>query len=469
MRTCVCVMACTQMVCKWLARPGPYLPIRPHHRNPQVCDYVAYFCSVIGIATTNLAADAFARGEPATAKRVIGGSLTLSLTIGMLVSALVYTSAGPVMTAMLGGGAAPAAVASAATEYTSIRALGYPAALLTMTLQAAFIAMQDSRSPLLAIPLVACANLIGDLLLVKPLGAAGAAWATTVALYINAAALLAMWRRKVQTIGGRHVLFAVPTKREARRLLGFAAPMIVALSARVCLGLSITLSAVAIGTTALAANQIIESLYWLFCPFGEAISLSMQAFLPPLLLKGRSLARRLQCTAFRVAGVLGAAAGGFALLLPLAVPGVFTTSAVVASSAQLSAPFLGFSLFSFVFLAATEGMLIARKELRPLAASHVVNTLLFGALLYYASHTPGCALHHIWALLGVCNLWRVFQFRFLLDREDRAALAERSREPRRWRRALRALRLRLAIRRRRRREEVHEVIPDVEEIAPHLF
>ena len=36
------------------------------------------------------------------------------------------------------------------------------------------------------------------------------------------------------------------------------------------MGLSITLSATALGTVALAANQVVESVYWLFCPFGEA-------------------------------------------------------------------------------------------------------------------------------------------------------------------------------------------------------
>merc|ERR1719164_144296 len=121
----------------------------------------------------------------------------------------------------------------------------------------------------------------------------------------------------------------MPSRAEFKQLLAFAAPMMVALIARVCLGMSITLSAVALGTTALAANQIIESLYWLFCPFGEAISLCMQAYLPPLLLKGRSLARRLQTSAFRAAG-LGVLAAAGAVSLPLALPGLFTSSAAVA-------------------------------------------------------------------------------------------------------------------------------------------
>merc|ERR1719359_1112791 len=103
---------------------------------------------------------------------------------------------------MLGSaGAASAPMLSAATQYTSIRALGYPAALMTMTLQSAFIATKDSRTPLLAVPIAAFVNLVADVLLVPALGAAGAAWATTLALYTNAGVLLTMWSRKLKSIG----------------------------------------------------------------------------------------------------------------------------------------------------------------------------------------------------------------------------------------------------------------------------
>ena len=294
--------------------------------STKLCDYVAFFCSVIGAATTNLAADSFAKGEPHKAKRIIGSSLTISLLLGAAVAGTMAMLARPLMGLMLGGAAnAPLPMLAAATDYTAIRALGYPAALLTMTLQSAFISTKDSRTPLLAVPIAAIVNLFADILLVPTMGAAGAAWATTLALYTNAAALLSMWSRKLATLGdgkkeNYSPLLNMPTRGEAKRLLAFAAPMMVALIARVCLGMSITLSAVALGTTALAANQIIESLYWLFCPFGEAISL--HAGLPPALAaQGRSLARRLQNTAFKAAGGLGLAAAAGAVVLPLTAPG----------------------------------------------------------------------------------------------------------------------------------------------------
>jgi len=242
----------------------------------------------------------------------------------------------------------------------------------------------------------------------------------------------------------------------------------IALIARVYMGLSITLSAVALGTTALAANQVIESLYWLFCPFGEAISLSMQAYLPPLLQKGRSLARRLQGSAFRAAGCLGALAAFGALALPIGSPGLFTTAPAVISTMRAAAPMLGFGLFSYVLACSAEGMLVARKQLRYLAVMHATNAIGLSIALRMLTRTAGAGLQHVWMAFSMCNILRLLEFRYGLYREDCDALADRAEAPRAWRSALRSLRLNVREARHQRREEIHVAIPDVGEIAPHL-
>ena len=81
-----------------------------------------------------------------------------------------------------------------------------------------------------------------------------------------------------------------------RRLLVFIVPMLVALCSRVGMGLSITLSATALGTVALASNQVVESVYWLFCPIGEAISLCMQTYMPSVLAARRRAGAQLRAT-----------------------------------------------------------------------------------------------------------------------------------------------------------------------------
>merc|ERR1712008_43353 len=112
----------------------------------------------------------------------------------------------------------------------------------------------------------------------------------------------------------------------------------VATFARVFMGLSITLSAVSLGTTALAANQIVEGLYWLFCPFGEALSLCSQTYLPSLLRSGEKGARRFQRVLLRSAVAVASIASGTSLLLLLS--GVFASTAAVTSSMVAAAPAL---------------------------------------------------------------------------------------------------------------------------------
>ena len=81
----------------------------------------------------------------------------------------------------------------------------------------------------------------------------------------------------------------------------------------------------------------------------------------------------------------------------------------------------------------------------------------------------GATLAHVWAIFGLCNILRLAEFTWGLRREDLAALADRAEEPRRWRRALRSLSGRVGAMRRARKEELHNTIPDVGGIAPHLL
>ena len=79
------------------------------------------------------------------------------------------------------------------------------------------------------------------------------------------------------------------------------------------------------------------------------------------------------------------------------------------------------------------------------------------------------SLAHVWAVFGACNILRLIEFTIGLRREDVAALEKRAEEPRRWRRALRALRVRIAALRKAQRDDMHEMIPNVEAIAPDLL
>ena len=393
--------------------------------STKLCDYLSYCCTALGAATTNLATERFAQQQPDEAKRVVSGSVTIALVLGVALAVGVPLVAKPLLGAMMGGAAAAdATVLSSATQYAVIRALGFPAAMLTMVLQAGFLAAKDSFSPLVAVPLAALTNLALDVFLVGTLGlgTAGAAWGTVGSLYVNAAVLSAMWVMKARTIGSRAApLISRPSMPELRKLLGFALPMVLALSSRVGMGLSITVAATALGTAALAANQVVESCYWLFCPFGEALSLSMQAYLPAVAMQSRRAAAQLKRTCRRAAMGLALATGCAAALAPVVRPGLFTSCVAVRGSMAAAAPLLGASVATFVLMAAAEGMLIARKQLRLLAASHTVISALLVSSLLVATRTAGCGLRHVWGLIALCNGVRFAHFALALRNSEAAA------------------------------------------------
>jgi len=419
--------------------------------STKMCDNIAYFASAIGAATTNLAADAFASGHPNKAHRIVGGSLTIALGLGFAIAVGLRMAATPLMTTMVGASSA-AAIAPAA-QYTAIRALGYPAALTTMVLQAAFLASKDATSPLLALPLVAGANLLGDLILVGPMkmGAAGAAFATIAAQFVNAAVLLVLWKRKVvkgritaaavsaaydpaadpdtvtDKVDRRVRVMTVPSPQEAVTLAAFIAPMMLAIGARSYMGIAMAAAVASLGTVSLAAHQVVECLYWLFSPFGDAVSLSVQAFLPTLLKRSAVVSKRLQGLALRGAAALSVFAGASGAALLVGAPGLFTTSATVSAVLGQVAPLLGVSLVGYVITGALEGALLARRQLRLLAASHVFNTavLAFGVRRVLAG---GGGLRQLWSAMAMLNFARIAEFAWALRRAERqsdeAAAAE---------------------------------------------
>eukprot|EP00966_Prymnesium_polylepis_P258395 5968822-Prymnesium_polylepis.1 len=86
-----------------------------------------------------------------------------------------------------------------------------------------------------------------------------------------------------------------------------------------------------------------------------------------------------------------------------------------------AAPLLGAGLFFFVIASAMEGMLIARKQLRVLAAAHTVNTLALVVALRAIARRAGSGLHHIWGVLALNMLLRLGEFAFALRRAENDA------------------------------------------------
>jgi len=142
------------------------------------CDGTLYLLQFLGMATTNLYATALNEGKRDKRLRVLTESLFIAAILGTLLGSIQFIFAHPVISLLSGISAAE--VLPYGMKYVRIRALGAPAALLTIVTQAAFLASKDAVTPLKAVLFGTGINLVGDIILVLFLnqGIVGAALAT---------------------------------------------------------------------------------------------------------------------------------------------------------------------------------------------------------------------------------------------------------------------------------------------------
>jgi len=163
-----------------------------------------------------------------------------------------------------------------------------------------------------------------------------------------------------------------------------------------------------LGVTAMAAQQVILSLYYSFAPIADSLSLTAQSFVPPLAEKrpSQERARALQSTMgnFAKVGVI------FSCILSLAVATIpllsrFSTSdpAVVALVTKVT-PFVVGSVLGHSFLCAFEGILLGRKDLAFVGKMY---TAWFFLAPYFVLRVKKAALEGTKSI-GLTNVWTVF-------------------------------------------------------------
>ncbi len=173
-------------------------------------DSSSYLMSFLGIAVTNLYANAQAANNHDEAYKVLrsGKSIAIMLAFVLLVCQLKFARyfigvlAGPNLK-----------VIPHAMEYSRIRAFGALAAVPSIAIQSAFLAAKDSLTPLVAVVVGAVVNLVGDLFLVNScgMGIVGAAWATMLSQFASFVYLLQMEYKLRQNVV-TSVAVRVPTE-----------------------------------------------------------------------------------------------------------------------------------------------------------------------------------------------------------------------------------------------------------------
>lgn len=246
----------------------------------------------LAYGTTGTVARRLGAGERSSA--LSGGFDGLVLAVGLgVVMSIALQAAIPAVTAAYGAG--PQATA-AATTYLRVAAFGLPSILLLLAGTGVLRGLQDTRTPLRVVIAANLVNIGLNLLLVYglELGIAGSALGTLIAQTGAAVVVAAVVLRRMRTVHAS-ARFRPAAVLLAARAGGWLVLRTATLQAAVTLT---TVVAATAGTVALAAHQVVTSLWVLLAFALDAVAIAGQSLIGRALgagdvVLGRALTRRM--------------------------------------------------------------------------------------------------------------------------------------------------------------------------------
>jgi putative MATE family efflux protein len=384
-------------------------------------DSTAYIFFWLNVATTSLFASRLSTSGADSAFDVLSDALWVALGCGLGLAIALHLF-GPAALAGICGSAASESL-PAATKYLGIRLLGTPAFMVTTVLQAACLGTRDSVSPLFVLLASGSLNLVLDLYLVisRGMGIGGAAIATLAAQVVQMLMLAGVVQRKrgkLGASGGPLLLRGRPTLSRIGSFLTFAGPIFLVLLGKVSCYNAMTLAATTLGVISLASHQVLVSIFFLACKFGDAVSQTAQAYLPACLAPSAeasgpsgttAVAQKLSSTLFSLSTVLGVTVASIAYVVATRLPTLFTTDAAVIAKIARVSPLIGAALLIHPACMCAEGLLLGARELPFLARVYAGNIAVFLTALYVISQRA-LGLSAVWMGLFAFQLVRLVQF-----------------------------------------------------------
>ncbi|MDX3910069.1 MAG: murein biosynthesis integral membrane protein MurJ [Sphingobium sp.] len=162
-------------------------------------------------------------GNEAAASHTQNRALELALFLALPAAVALFISATPLIRGLLQHGAFTAADTIGTAGALSAFALGVPAYVLIKVLTPGFYARQDTKTPVRVAVFSMLFNLVGNLILIWPLGHVGVAVSTAIAAWVNVLVLYWLLHRRDQ------LRMDARFKDKALRILGASTAMGVAL------------------------------------------------------------------------------------------------------------------------------------------------------------------------------------------------------------------------------------------------
>jgi Na+-driven multidrug efflux pump len=436
--------------------------------NPavSVTEYAALLIAFMYTGTTNLVSIAQEKdrltdrrgGSGKQTAKTFKTALQLSGFVGAALGTLLFTLSVPLLRAIVGDEAIDPHLFEIALKYVRIRALGMPGAAIIGTSQAACLGMKDIKSPFYVLLAAAFVNFLGDVCFVGNShpwigGAPGAAWATVISQYAAVAFFLRWLIGKDDKNGSPkadHSQFFPPVKRNMLssavnnsdppakgflrnqfrsihffhlpsddEIFGFV-PYIVPVTStqvgRVSSYVAMShVTSSALGTTSMAAQQVIISLWNCLYPVGESLSLTAQSFVPSILersqnMKDRAIVLRKTIANFWKAGlVFGSGLFATVLCIPFLNP-LFTSDPTVMAQVNSVVPLLLVIFSTLGLFTSSEGILLGQQDLGFLGKSYAS---FFFIIPYFmlrvkraALASPGGSLRSVWTVFTYYQIFR---------------------------------------------------------------
>lgn len=394
------------------------------------CDGATYLFAFLNTATTNLYASALAADGDTEA--VVRRASRVALICGTAIVPLLLVFGRSFLGLYVGSAAAAnPELINPATLYVAIRCLSFPAVLLGSVLQAALLGAKDSLTPLAAIGYATVINVVLDLVLVTKLGwgLAGAALATLTAQVISTLVLICQARMKLCPQDGLGLLpywverlihrkhSPPPTTVPTRKFLVFALPVLTLIVGKIAAYGFLTHAAAGLGSVPLATHQIVLTLFFFLSPFLEVISQTAQAFLPGYSAPPdgankhvwRESADALGGRLLRYAVCISACAAFVGGAVPASGATFLTNDAMVRAAVVPTALPLAIGVLLTGPLAASEGVLLARRQLGFLAGVYVSTVALLPPVLLAVKRRGG-TVAQLWTCFAIFQLFRATLF-----------------------------------------------------------
>ena len=345
-------------------------------------DYTVTLAAFIPAGLTNIISNGIAARE---GKESLGAKTYGALIVSFVLSLIVAATLVCFPETLLGWLKTPPEVMATAAAFTKIRALGMPAAYLTAAAYAILVARKDTTSPLACVCLAATVNVALDYLAVAYLGmgAAGAAWATTFALWVGCVAILNVVRRRGFTAD-----FPWGTLRYREQMapvMAFAGPITFLVFALLSIYTALILFANSLGVTVSAAHRIAGNVFAVAVLCGDPLIQAGQAFMPKYLLPlvpRRAAARKMAGLLQQVGFGAGAFAGTACAAICVFGGAAFTKDTqVIAQVRAVVVPMVA-AVVANVVSKSMYGVTVAAKQLAFLAAITGIGLVLFALALW---------------------------------------------------------------------------------------